>query len=98
MRHDGAVPEEWEQYESRYTERPETYRAYVDVWQRLADARRIFSGWASFSQAANAEPAQVERRPDRVRAAERLLREAGYELGPLTRRGARRWIKRPTGT
>lgn len=91
------MPGEWEQYESRYAERPETYRAYVDVWRRVPEARRTFSGWASFSQAANAEPAQVERHPDRVRAAERLLRAAGYELGPLTRRGARRWVKRSAG-
>ncbi len=90
-----VVAQEWEQYENRYTERPETYRAYVDVWRRVPGARRLFSSWASFSQAANAEPAQVERHPDRVRAAEGLLRQGGYELGSLTRRGARRWIRQP---
>jgi hypothetical protein len=84
---------EWQQYEGRYSLRPETYAAYVDVWNRLPEARQEFSGWASFSQAANAEPAQVVNKPDRVHVAERIMRRGGYELGPPTRRGARRWQK-----
>ena len=83
--------DKWSQYRSRYGSRPETFVAYVDVWQNVARARQSFTGWASFSQAANAEPAQSG---DRVKAAEEAMRLGRYELGPATARGARRWIKR----
>jgi hypothetical protein len=86
---------EWQQYERRYSERHGTYMAYVDVWRRMPEAQHTFSGWASFSQAANAEPAQVRDHPGRVRAAEHLMRSGGYEVGAPTRRGARQWVKRP---
>ena len=82
---------EWEQYRDRYSERPETYDAYVDVWTHVGDARRQFSGWALFSQCANAEPAKRRDIPARLGQAERLMRAGGYEIGPSTRRGARRW-------
>lgn len=85
---------EWEQYRDRYSERPETYDAYVDVWTRVGDARRQFSGWALFSQCANAEPAKRRDMPERVAQAESLMRAGGYEIGPTTRRGARRWSRR----
>lgn len=90
--HDEEAPmkDEWTQYKPRYSQRPETFDAYVDVWQNVPGARQQFTGWASFSQAANAEPAQ---RPDRVRAAEECMRKGGYKLGPLTKRGARRWCR-----
>lgn len=84
------MKDEWTQYKTRYSQRPETFDAYVDVWQKVPEARRDFTGWASFSQAANAEPAQ---RSDRVRAAEECMKKGGYKLGPLTRRGARRWYR-----
>lgn len=85
---------EWEQYRDRYSERPETYDAYVDVWTRVGDARRHFSGWALFSQCANAEPAKVRDMPARVAQAERLMSAGGYTIGPPTLRGARRWSRR----
>ena len=80
--------DEWTKYKDRYTQRPETFDAYVDVWTRIPETRSQFSGWASFSQAANAEPAQ---QPDRVRAAEECMRLGHYTLGAPTKRGARRW-------
>lgn len=80
--------DEWTKYKDRYSLRPETFDAYVDVWKRIPEAHARFSGWASFSQAANAEPAQ---QPDRVRAAEECMRLGRYELGTPTKRGARRW-------
>jgi len=33
---------EWEKYRNRYRQRPETFEAYVDVWQRIPAARRTF--------------------------------------------------------
>lgn len=86
-----TVRDTWSQYRSRYGSRPETFDAYVDVWKNVTKARQSFTGWASFSQAANAEPAQSG---DRVTAAEEAMRLGGYELGPATARGARRWVKR----
>jgi hypothetical protein len=80
---------EWERYRERFGARPETYDAYVDVWRHVPEARQRFTGWVSFSQAASAEPSQ---RRDRVRAAEELMRAGGYEVGPSTARGARRWF------
>jgi hypothetical protein len=87
-----ALAQPWEQYETRYTARPETYRAYVDVWLNVPAATEHFTGWASFSQAANAEPAQ-RRRPERVALAERIMADAGYVIIGSTQRGARRWGK-----
>jgi hypothetical protein len=86
---------EWEQYKDRYaSERHETYEAYVDVWNRIPEARQEFTGWAIFSQVANAEPKHRKDSPERVQVAERVMRQGGYEIGPPTRRNARRWIKR----
>jgi|GEM_PF-4169835 len=83
---------DWEQYAERYaSERPETFDAYVDVWLNQPGVRREFSGWAIFSQCANAEPQKRRDMPARVRAAEALMTRAGYEVGTSTRRGARRW-------
>ncbi len=86
------MPAEWEQYESRYRLRHETYEAYVDVWVRLPEALSRFSGWASFSQAVSAEPKQRDR-PERVRAAEELMRAGGYQIDSPTASGASRWEK-----
>lgn len=88
-----VVVNDWDQYESRYSERPETYRAYVDVWLHNPEAPATFSGWASFSQAANAEPKQVSDHADRVAEAEHIMRASGYEIGGSTRLGARRWFR-----
>ena len=85
---------EWEKYKGRYSERPETYDAYVDVWKRVPAASEEFSGWPIFTQMASAEPDKWNRYPDRVRKAERFMREGGYEMGAPTKRGARRWTKR----
>ena len=83
---------EWEQYRERnLAERPETFDAYVDVWIENPDARRQFSGWAMFSQCAKAEPQKRSDMPARVAQAEELMRASSYEVGPSTRRGARRW-------
>jgi hypothetical protein len=82
------VNDEWTKYKGRYALRPETFDAYVDVWQHVPEARARFSGWVSFSQAASAEPAQ---QLERVRAAEDCMRIGRYQLGAPTKRGARRW-------
>jgi hypothetical protein len=82
----------WEKYRDRYNGRPETFDAYVDVWNRLPAAQASFGGWVAFSQAANAEPAWVKDRPERVRTAEHLMRTGGYEIGLATERGARQWF------
>lgn len=78
-------------YEDRYRIRHDTWRAYVDVRDRTPEARQHFKSWAMFSQAANAEPKQRELGHDM--AAERLMKSAGYEIGPPTARGARTWRK-----
>ena len=89
------MADEWEQYAHRYAaERTETYDAYVDVWTRTPAARAEFSGWSLFSQMANAEPKLRREQLDRVRVAERIMVDAGYEIGPSTTRGGRRWMKR----
>ena len=80
----------WSRYESRFSARPETFRAYVDVWRRVPRTQQSFRGWAAFTQAASAEPKQST---EKVREAEACMRLGGYELGALTQRGARRWIK-----
>lgn len=90
----GSMSIEWEQYRSRYTQRPETFEAYVDVWTRVPEAQQQFSGWAVFSQSANGEPKFVRDKPDYVARAERLMGRGGYERGPDTARGARRWMKK----
>ena len=88
-----SLSHEWEQYEDRYRQRPETYAAYVDVWTTEPAARAEFTGWAVFSQTANAEPKFRRDLPERVRIAERIMRSAGYEIGEPTKRGARRWVR-----
>lgn len=85
------MPEEWEQHRDHYKTRPETFDAYVDVWNRVEAAQQSFSSWAAFARAANAQPATVERQPQRVAEAERLMRAGGYEIGEPTKRGARQW-------
>ena len=86
---------EWEQYRDRYAaERQATFDAYVDVWLHEPEARRRFSGWALFSQCASAEPAKRRDMPDRVRQAERIMQQAGYEISTPSTRGARRWVRK----
>ena len=92
---------EWEQYRERYiAERPETYDAYVDVWLNVPGSQQRFAGWATFSQCANAEPAKQRDVPHLVSEAEALMRLGGYEIGPSTSRGGRRWRRthRPATT
>lgn len=78
----------WEKYRDRYKERPETFEAYVDVWQRLTGARSFPGGWTLFSRTANAEPAVDAAL---VRRAEDLMELGRYRLGLSTRHGGRRW-------
>jgi hypothetical protein len=82
----------WDRYQDRYNERPETFDAYVDAWTRMPAAQSSFGGWVAFAQAANAEPSWVNQRLERVLDAERIMHAAGYEIGPPTQRGARRWV------
>lgn len=85
---------EWEQYRNRFaSNRPETFDALVDAWQKDSDARRRFTGWSIFSRCALAEPAMRRDRPHDVARAETIMERAGYEVGPPTTRGARRWIR-----
>ena len=83
----------WDKYQDRYNARPETFDAYVDAWTRLPEAQSLFGGWVGFAQAASAEPKWVANHPERVRAAEELMRKAGYEVGTPTEKGARRWVR-----
>lgn len=87
------MSENIEQYRGRYTLRPETFQAYVDVWNRVKRARQEFGDWVGFSRAANAEPKWQRERPERVAVATEIMEAAGYELGPPTARGARRWLR-----
>jgi hypothetical protein len=88
----------WDRYQDRYNERPETFDAYVDVWNRVPEAQTSFGGWVAFAQAASAEPSWAKQRLERVLDAERIMYAGGYEIGPPTPRGARRWVttERPT--
>lgn len=81
----------WEKYRNRYSNRPETFDAYVDVWQRSSGARDFPGGWTAFSRAANAEPAIDA---DLVERAEELMRLAGYEAAPKQPGIGRRWSLR----
>lgn len=91
----GEAMSEWDRYETRYaSERPGTFQAYVEVWNASAAARSAFSGWALFSQCANAEPAKRQQHPDRVKKAEAIMVEHGYEIGASTQRGARTWRRK----
>ena len=82
----------WDRYQDRYNERPETFDAYVDVWSRVPEAQSSFGGWVAFAQAASAEPNWVTHHLERVLQAERIMHIGGYEVGPSTQRGARRWV------
>lgn len=89
------MSEEWQQYRTRFAaERPETYDAYVEVWTTSPDAERRFTSWVDFTQCASAEPKRRREQADRVAFAEEIMERAGYRIGPPTRRGARRWLKR----
>lgn len=87
----GGVPI-WEKYRDRYGNRPETFEAYVDVWQRSSGARDFPGGWTAFSRAANAEPAIDA---DLVARAEQLMVLHSYYAGPKEPGIGRRWW--PTG-
>lgn len=78
----------WDKYRTRYGNRPETFDAYVEVWQRSSGARDFPGGWTAFSRAANAEPAMDA---DLVARAEELMRLAGYEAAPKEPGVGRRW-------
>ncbi len=84
---------DWEQYRDRYTLRPETFEAYVDVWKANPSARMHFTSWATFSQCASAEPKRVKEEPHKVKRAEELMKAGGYSIGASTPRGARRWVR-----
>lgn len=77
-----------EQYRVRYGRRPETFDAYLDVYNRFTGARNFPGGFAKFTQAANAEQA-VDR--DLVRRAEELMRLGGYEASEKVAGLGRRW-------
>ena len=77
-----------EQYRNRYGKRPETFDAYLDVYNRLQGAKNFPGGFAKFTQAANAEPAVDA---DLVRRAEELMRLGGYEPSEKLPGVGRRW-------
>lgn len=88
------MSDEWEQYRDRYeSERPDTFAAYTEVWQRDASVRRKFSGWAIFARCANAETSTIRETPDLVREAEALMSRNGYRIGSTTESGARTWSR-----
>jgi len=84
---------EWEQYQDRFNQRPETYNAYVDVWTKNPSARMHFGSWSMFTMCASVEPRLAREVPHKVKRAEELLKAGGYKLGTPTARGARRWIR-----
>jgi hypothetical protein len=88
----GSVLGQVEQYRSRYGPRPETFEAYVDVFDNVPGAGDFPGGWTTFSRAANAEPAMDE---ELVRGAEELMAAGGYEPAPKEPGKGRRWFKRP---
>lgn len=71
-----AASSDPEQYRVRFGRRPETFDAYLDVYNRLQGAKSFPGGFAKFTQAASAEPAVDA---DLVRRAEELMRLCGYE-------------------
>lgn len=87
------MSQEWEQYRDRYTERPGTFDAYVQVWTTNPSARMHFSSWSTFSRCASAEPKMATEQRHKVKRAEQLMESAGYRIGPSTRRGARTWVR-----
>ena len=89
------MSKDWEQYRDRYTQRRETFEAYVAVWKKNPSARMHFSSWATFSQCASAEPKRQREEPHRVARAEAMMRAEGYRIGATSSRGARRWIREP---
>jgi hypothetical protein len=88
----GSVLVQVEQYRSRYGPRPETFEAYVDVFDNVPGADDFPGGWTNFSRAANAEPAMDG---ELVRRAEELMATGGYESTPKEPGKGRRWFKRP---
>ena len=83
----------WDNYRDRFNQRPETLDAYVESGPECPRRQESFGGWVGFMQAANAEPSWVTNRPERVQAAEDIMRSTGYEVGVTTARGARQWVK-----
>ena len=62
-----------ERYRKQYTLRPETFEASVDVSPRVSQARLLFSGWVSFSQAASGEPNWQKQLPEKVEVATEIM-------------------------
>ena len=75
-----------EKYRYRYAARPDTFDAYLEVWESDPEASATFGGWSSFSQGANGEPSQPQ---EGVAAAERIMRSNGFEIGEPTEHGGR---------
>lgn len=75
-------------HQPRYNARPETFKAYEDVWKNVRGAKSFKGGWTAFSRAANAEPAMPRRK---VRKAERLMMKGGYVSDEKAPNVGRRW-------
>ena len=83
-------------YHSRFAaERADTVKALEAVWEQSVAARSVFPSCANFAQYACAQRRLVRLNPERVKIAERFMRNAGYVIGPPSKRGARTWVPMP---
>lgn len=80
----------WEQYRNRYTQRPETFDALVDVWCN-GDVQQHFPSWSMFSRCALAEPERARNAPERVEIAQAAMERAGYVKAGTGARAALAW-------
>ncbi len=91
---DETTVNEWSQYETDFaSDRPETFDAYVAVWEHNADVRRAFGSWITFAQCASADRLAVRQSPALIRDAEAAMARNGYRMGPPTALGSRRWLR-----
>lgn len=90
---DDAPINEWSEYEANFAaDRPETYAAYVTVWERNVDVRRAFGTWITFAHSASADRDAIRQSPALIRDAEAAMARNGYRIGPASTLGSRRWL------
>lgn len=93
MSDEGTV-NDWAEHQTSFDpDRPETFAAYVAVWERNADVRRAFGTWLVFAQCASADREARRDSAALIREAEAAMARNGYRIGPSTDLGARRWLR-----
>ncbi|HUF99982.1 MAG TPA: hypothetical protein VMM60_17800 [Ilumatobacter sp.] len=88
-----APANEWSQFEDDFADRPETFHAYVGVWERNADVRRAFGTWITCAHCASADREAIRNSPGLIRDAEAAMARNGYRVGPSTELSSRRWLR-----